>query len=516
MRNLNVLSRGKPIVLAALAVLVVVSGRLAAANPEKKDASTEKQIAFAMDGKPWDAVFKWLANETGKPVTPTQTDRHLSFIGKDTKTYTLPEVIDIINGGLLSASQTQKYHLVNGEQAFTLVPADEKIDPALLPKVTQATLAKHGDTELVQMKLPLTSLNAEDMAPRIGPIMGPFHEAVALPGNRLVLQDTVRNLKRVVDTLKEIEESGKTQTDTYSHDCKYILARDAETISGSCWASRRRRNKRSRKAVRQRRPAVNAVTPSSPRRMAFPDRAGSGAAVSLEGRGETRGERRETRRGDRPDNAEPRRRRRTRGAVAAVAVSAGVFRTTAGQFYITSDDAKNLHPGHRAAGDHRQGQGHRREPSRQGGAGADADPHRPAVVQDHYGARRQRRIAGQGLAGHLSAFFHAAHHVGRPQRPPRLRLPEDMDRFRNSLRSRQGRQRRAGRRGQLWIPRKPRPRCKPCSATPKPAARTSRRRPTRTPSLSAAPPTGRRSIRDTIKVMNGEDGVGRTSGSADV
>ncbi|HEY2148338.1 MAG TPA: hypothetical protein VGH32_10400, partial [Pirellulales bacterium] len=106
MRTLNVVARGKPIVLAALAVLVVVSGRLAAADPEKKEASTEKRIAFAMDGKPWDAVFKWLANETGKEVVanfkPTGT---FTFIGPDKKTYTLPQVIDIINGGLLSASQ---------------------------------------------------------------------------------------------------------------------------------------------------------------------------------------------------------------------------------------------------------------------------------------------------------------------------------------------------------------------------------------------------------------------------
>ena len=314
MRNLNVLSRGKPIVLAALAVLVVVSGRLAAANPEKKDASTEKQIAFAMDGKPWDAVFKWLANETGKPVIanfkPTGT---FTFIGKDTKTYTLPEVIDIINGGLLSASQTQKYYLVNGEQSFTLVPADEKVDPALLPKVTQATLAKHGDTELVQMILPLTSLNAEDMAPKLGAIMGPFHEAVAMPGNRLVLQDTVRNLKRVVDTLKDIEESGKTQSDTYSHVCKYILARDAEKIL--------RQQLGEPPPPEQAQPESSTPTPAQPSTPSTPStpptngfsRPGGfpgGGFPGREGRNQGREARDQAR--DRPDNREPRRRRRTR------------------------------------------------------------------------------------------------------------------------------------------------------------------------------------------------------------
>ena len=231
MRILNAGVWGKPIILAALAVLVGAGAYLTAADPEKKEASTEKLIAFAMDGKPWDAVFKWLANETGKDVVyinkPTGT---FSFIGRNQKTYTLPEVIDIINGGLLSASQTQKYYLINGERVFTVVPADEKIDPILLPQLTPRQLADHGDTEIVRLILPLTSLNAEDMAPRLGAIMGPFHEAVAMPGNRLVLQDTVGNIRRVMDTLKDIEESEKTQSDSYSHVCKYIRARDGEKI----------------------------------------------------------------------------------------------------------------------------------------------------------------------------------------------------------------------------------------------------------------------------------------------
>ncbi len=78
------------------------------------------------------------------------------------------------------------------------------------------------------MELPLTSLNAEDMALRLGPIMGPFHDLVALPGNELHMMDNVRNLKHAVQTLKKIEESETKQTDSYSHVCKYVQARDAE------------------------------------------------------------------------------------------------------------------------------------------------------------------------------------------------------------------------------------------------------------------------------------------------
>ncbi len=223
--------------LAVLAVIAAGAACVIAADPEKKDsppdkkdAPAEKRVAFAMDGKPWDAVFKWLADQTGKEVhyqqKPTGT---FSFVGPEKKTYTIPEVIDLINGGLLSNSQTAKYYLINNEQAFFVVPADEKIDPYLVPHLeSPADFAGHGETELVQLELSLTSLNAEDMAPRIGQIMGPYHDSVAMPGNQLHLLDNVRNLKRVVQTLKRIEEQETKQTDSYSHECKYIRARDAE------------------------------------------------------------------------------------------------------------------------------------------------------------------------------------------------------------------------------------------------------------------------------------------------
>ena len=132
---------GKARLLTVLAVLAVGGVCVVAADPEKKDtpadkkdAASEKHVAFAMDGKPWDAVFKWLTDETGKVVfTTNKPTGTFSFVGPEKKTYTIPEVIDIINGGLLSNSQTQKYVLINGDNGFFVVPADEKIDPSFVP-----------------------------------------------------------------------------------------------------------------------------------------------------------------------------------------------------------------------------------------------------------------------------------------------------------------------------------------------------------------------------------------------
>ena len=185
MRVLKVGMGGIAVLLAALTALAVVAAPGRAADPEKKDETPQKKYQFAMDGKPWSAVFKWLTDETGKEVInttgPTGT---FSFTGPANKSYTLPDVIDLINAGLLANSPTAKFCLINGDHQFFVVPADQKIDPILAPHINGVEdLKDHGDTEFVQMELPLTSLNAEDLALRIGPVMGPFHDVLALPGN---------------------------------------------------------------------------------------------------------------------------------------------------------------------------------------------------------------------------------------------------------------------------------------------------------------------------------------------
>ena len=187
-----------------------------------------------MDGKPWQAVFTWLTDETGKPViTVYKPTGSLTFIGPANKEYTMPEVIDIINEGLLSNSQTQKYYLINRERSFTLIPADEKVDPILVPRIKVEDLVKHGDTELVSLVLALQSLVADDIAPQIKKMMGPFGEVVPMTHtgvNNLIMMDTVGNLKQIVEMIKLAEHPDTASSDSYSRQLKWILAREAEHI----------------------------------------------------------------------------------------------------------------------------------------------------------------------------------------------------------------------------------------------------------------------------------------------
>jgi hypothetical protein len=58
-----------------------------------------KKVAFSFDSKPWAGVFEWLTNQTDLPVITTyKPSGTFTFQGPAGKLYTVPEVIDIING----------------------------------------------------------------------------------------------------------------------------------------------------------------------------------------------------------------------------------------------------------------------------------------------------------------------------------------------------------------------------------------------------------------------------------
>jgi general secretion pathway protein D len=221
-------------VLSMLAALALGGGRVQAqAKTGSMDKKfLEKRFTLEFRNEPWQKVLEWLADQTKIPVT---TDHYptgsFTFIAPKGAKYSLPDVIDIINGGLL----TKKYLLIRLPQLFTLVDASEKIDPAMIPRITMDELPERGKTEVVSVVYRLKRLIAEDFAREVRAMMGPFGEVVALTTpNQLVMQDTVGNLRTIIATIKSSEPGGKgaaeEQATTFIYRCKYMKARDAEVI----------------------------------------------------------------------------------------------------------------------------------------------------------------------------------------------------------------------------------------------------------------------------------------------
>jgi RNA polymerase sigma factor (sigma-70 family) len=175
-------------------------GKKETAEPAKPE---EKRLAFEMNAVLWAEVFKWYSEQAGLPFVgesrPTGT---FTFIPPRGKRFTLEEITDILNEAL----QEKKYILVRRTATFTVLPADERIDPTLLPRVRPEDLGKRGKTELVTTVLQLTALNAKEIAPDVKKLLGPFGEVVVFEkGNQLILMDTAGNLRQVWQTIKDIE-----------------------------------------------------------------------------------------------------------------------------------------------------------------------------------------------------------------------------------------------------------------------------------------------------------------------
>jgi type II secretory pathway component GspD/PulD (secretin) len=198
------------------------------AAPARDNADEPRRIAFEMRDKPWNSVLEWLCDQTGMAMaTTTKPTGTLTFIDSGNRKYTIPEIVDLLNEQLLA----QKLLLIRRDRFFTIVAADEKIPPELLPRIELSELDRRGSSELAQIVLPLKSLVAEDEAVEIKKMMGPLGDAAAMAkANQLVLTDTVGNLRRICKLIKDYEEAEGRKAESLSHVCLYVKAREAERM----------------------------------------------------------------------------------------------------------------------------------------------------------------------------------------------------------------------------------------------------------------------------------------------
>jgi type II secretion system protein D len=196
--------------------------------PVDQTKLADKKVNFEMRDKPWKNVLEWLCNETGMPIIanaiPTGS---FTFYGNPKQTYRIPQIIDFLNDALTE----KKYVIIRRQAVISVVPADQQIDPSYVPQIAVDQLKNYGATEIVKIIYQLKTTNAEDLAPEISKMMGPFKEVMPLTkSNQLILQDSAVTLQHVIDTIKQMEENETGQTESYSHKCEYIKAREAERI----------------------------------------------------------------------------------------------------------------------------------------------------------------------------------------------------------------------------------------------------------------------------------------------
>src|SRR5436190_14673689 len=146
-----------------LVALIFLSGAIVRADaptkpPQQAFLDGERRIAFEMRKKPWNEVIEWLVDQTGLNYIAIQSPPtgSFNFISPKGATFSGPEVIDIINEGLLQ----HQYVLVRRPRSFTLISADQQVDPSNIARIPVGDLSKRGSTELVQVIVPLQGLDA--------------------------------------------------------------------------------------------------------------------------------------------------------------------------------------------------------------------------------------------------------------------------------------------------------------------------------------------------------------------
>jgi type II secretory pathway component GspD/PulD (secretin) len=187
--------------------LQLIVQTIQAIETKEPAAPAAKPLTFEVRQKSWEAVLEWLTEQTGLPVVGNSRPAgSFTFISPKGKTYTLPEIIDLLNDAL----ESRQFILLRRERSYLLVPSDEKIDPAIVPRVPVGQLAQRGATELVSVVVPLTTAQANEIAPDIKKLMGRFGEVVVVSrANQLILQDTAGNLRRIMQTINDIEKASR-------------------------------------------------------------------------------------------------------------------------------------------------------------------------------------------------------------------------------------------------------------------------------------------------------------------
>jgi type II secretory pathway component GspD/PulD (secretin) len=195
------------LILLCWAFSVLASVTVARAQADKSKPARdddEPKYAFVMEDMPLAKALDWLVEHTGLPYVtcikpPTLTLTFPADKRGKTCQCTIGEVMDIVNDALVP----QKYALIRGEIAFTLVPNDERTYAGIPRKIKIEDLKRYGRSEIVIVVLHVKG-DAKRLAERANELLEPVGQVTFAPG-KLALIDSVRNLQRVIAQIKKWE-----------------------------------------------------------------------------------------------------------------------------------------------------------------------------------------------------------------------------------------------------------------------------------------------------------------------
>jgi len=139
-------------------------------------------LRFQFREQPWGEVLDWFARQEGLTLVMNQVPPG-TFTYTDTRSYTAPEAIDLLNSVLL----TRGFTLVRREKMLTVLQLSNSIPTELIPRVPLEQLPSRGKFELVSVLFALGNRPVDVVMNEVQPYLGSFGRAIPLPQSKQLL-----------------------------------------------------------------------------------------------------------------------------------------------------------------------------------------------------------------------------------------------------------------------------------------------------------------------------------------
>ena len=146
-----------------------------------------RRLKFSFRFQPWADVLEWFAEQSNLSLV-LDAPPPGTFNYTDTREYTVPEAIDLINGVLL----TKGYTLIRRDRMLMVLNVGDGLPADLIPRVEVDELDERGRFELVSVVFPLEGRDAAEVETEIKPLLGPHGKTAVLPKTRQLLVTVTR------------------------------------------------------------------------------------------------------------------------------------------------------------------------------------------------------------------------------------------------------------------------------------------------------------------------------------
>ncbi len=193
------------------------------ANPDELNVTPNAagMLKLNFQGQPWPDVIRWLKKVSGKSLDWQELPG--GYLNLSThREYSVEEARNIINRHLLARG----YTILIRDEMMTVEKID-KLNPAMVPRVTAEALDQRGDYEFVKVSFTLTALVAAQAAEELKPMLSPNGKLLPLAKtNRLEAIDSVINLREIRDILTEEQSGDGNERRVWQFELEHVRAED--------------------------------------------------------------------------------------------------------------------------------------------------------------------------------------------------------------------------------------------------------------------------------------------------